>query len=203
MNEKELYAYRMNDSELQKWNQFQDQILRDCQRVKVPSSFSEFMKTQTNPRGSYAHTAGYCNNAGYFYISEGDRGGIFLECISQNLEDIRWYIMELIVVHVGQELERKAREAEEKNWRYPQIFKNGKLTFKENKNWIYNAVHDSRKYWFEYAIAALAELFEADRLHPYVASRVDLMNRWFDAPHWGFCWESMCFVEISDSKEHG
>ena len=111
--------------------------------------------------------------------------------------------MEKILTHIGQQLELKHRKEEEKNWRYPRNFKNGKLTFEENENWIYDAIHDSRKYWFEYIIASLAKLFESDRIYPYVASHRNLMNRWFDVPHWDFSWENMCFVEISDSKEHG
>ena len=183
MNEKELYNYKMTEDELQKWCQFQNQIISDCRQVEIPSSFSEYIKTQVNPIEPYIHTAGYCNNVGYFYITEGDRGEIFLKCLSFNLENIRWYIMEKILTHIGQQLELQHRKPE------------------ENGNWIYNAVYDSRKYWFEYAIASLSKIFNADRINPYVTDQIDLMNRWFDVPHWDFSYEKMCFVEINDSRE--
>ena len=202
MNEKELSDYRMTESDLQKWNQIQKQIISDCKLVKTPPSFSDFIKTKISPTERYGHTAGYCNSVGFFYVAEGDRGELFLECASHNPEDMRWYIMERILTHIGQELELDGREIEEKNWRYPEKFKNGKLTFEENKNWIYDAVYDSRKFWFEYAIVSLAKLFEKDWIYPYVTSCVNLMNLWFDVPHWDFSWDNMCFVEINDSKEH-
>ena len=28
------------------------------------------------------------------------------------------------------------------------------------------------------------------------------MNRWFRTPHWDYDREKLCFVEISDSREH-
>ena len=29
-----------------------------------------------------------------------------------------------------------------------------------------------------------------------------LMNRWFLVPHWGYDFEKLCFIEISDSREY-
>ena len=202
MNEKELYTYRMTESDLQKWNQLQSQIIRDCQRVKTSPSFSEFINTQVSPAESYMHTAGYCNTVGYFYVTEAERGELSLQCASHNSKDMRWYIMKKILIHIGRQLELKGREIEEKNWRYPRNFKNGELTFEENENWIYNAVHDSRKFCFEYTIVSLGKIFEADRVYPYALECLNFMNKWFDPPHWGFDREKMCFIEISDSKEH-
>ena len=201
MDTKELYTYRMNNSELQKWNQLQNRIIIDCSQVNVPLSFGEYIKTQTSPENPHEHTAGYCSTVGYFYIAEGDRGELFLKCLSQNCEDIRWYVVEKIFSYIGQQLELERRKEEEKNWRYPRSFVNGKLTFEDNKNWTYNAVYDGRKYWFEYVISSLAKIFDTDRIQPYVISRINLINRWFDVPHWDFSWGKMCFVEISDSKE--
>ena len=202
MDAKELSNYKMNDSESQTWDKFQKRIISDCLQIKVPSSLSEYIKTQTNPTELYTHSAGYCNNVGYYYVTEGDRGELFLQCLSFNIEDIRWYLMERIVTHVGQQLELEHRKNEEKNWRYPRLFKNGRLTYEENESWVYDAVYDSRKYWFEYAISSLAKMFQEERIRPYVASRVDLMNRWFYVPHWDFNWKNTYFFEISDSKEH-
>ena len=101
MNEKELCAYRMADSELLKWNRIQSRIICDCKKVEVPSSFGEFVKAQISPTEQYAHVAGYCNDIGYFYVSEGDRGELFLKCLSKYPEDIRWCIMEKILINSG------------------------------------------------------------------------------------------------------
>ena len=202
MNVEKLCRYRMNSSELNVWNEFQEQIIKDCQKIKIPLSFGEFIETQISIKEQYIHTAGYCNKAGYFYINEGDRGELFLSCLSHDIEDIRWYVMEKILRHIGQKLELEQREDEEKKWRYLRKFENGKLKLEENENWIYNTIHDSRKYWFEYSIVLLAKIFETNRIYPYVASHIELMNRWFNVPHWDFDWEKMCFIEISSSQEH-
>jgi len=138
----------MTESDLQKWNLIQNKVISDCQRVKTPPSFSKFIKTQISPAEPYMHTAGYCNTVGYFYVTEGDRGELFLQCASHNSEDMCWYIMERILTHIGLELELIGKKIEEKNWRYPQNSKNGRLTFEENESWIYNSVHDSRKFQF-------------------------------------------------------
>ena len=84
MNEKELYTYRMTESDLQKWNQLQSQIIRDCQRVKTSPSFSEFINTQVSHAEPYMHTAGYCNTVGYFYVTVGERSELSLQCASHN-----------------------------------------------------------------------------------------------------------------------
>lgn len=28
------------------------------------------------------------------------------------------------------------------------------------------------------------------------------MNRWFKIPHWGYDYEDLCFIEVSDSREY-
>ena len=202
MDVKKLYKYQMNDEELRIWGLFQSQIRKDCQRVNVSISFTKYIETQIDSKYPYSHTSGYCTEVGYFYVAEGDFGELFLECLSQNREDIRWYITEIIFSHIGQQLELEGRENEEKRWRYQRKFKKGKLKLRENKKWIYNAVHDNRKYWFEYTISALAKIFDEDRVQPYVSNHITLMNRWFYDTHWDFDWENMCFIEVSDSKEH-
>ena len=194
---------KQTESDVQKWNQLQNQILRDCRQVKTPPLFRELITTEISPAEPYAHTAGYCSLVGYFYVTEGDRGELFLQCASHNLEDMRWYIMKRILTHIGRQLELKGRKIEEKNWRYPRNFKNGELTFEENENWIYNAVHDSRKFCFEYVIASLAKLFEAERVYNCALEYLNFMNKCFESPHWDFDRKKMCFVEISDSREHG
>ena len=114
MNEKDLYSYRVTKSDVQKWNQLQNQILRDCRQVKTPPSSSELITTQASPAEPYAHAAGYCSTVGYFYVTEGDHGELFLQCASHNPEDMRWYIMKRIFTHIGWQLELKGRKIEEK-----------------------------------------------------------------------------------------
>ena len=35
-----------------------------------------------------------------------------------------------------------------------------------------------------------------------VKEHIGLMNRWFLTPHWGYDYESLCFIEVSDSREY-
>ena len=159
------------------------------------------IEEKTNSVNPYFHEAGYCATAGYFYIAIGDRGALSLECSSPNPDDIRWYLLQKIVSHVWQQMELAVRMTEEQNWRYKRTFTNGKLDFAENKNWLYNTVHDTRKFCFEYVINSLSRVFSMERLQPYVNERINYMNGKFEQPHWDFEWQKMCFVEISNSQE--
>ena len=201
MDEKELYAYKMTMPEAQKRNMLKKQVLRDCRFIAVPLTYADMIEKKTDPADPYCHQAGYNEKAGCFFVSIGDRGAMSLRCLSQNPDDIRWYLLEEIITVAGQQMELDARQTEEQNWRYKRTYIDGALAFDENKHWTYNAIHDTRKFWFEYAIRSLRKVFDEQRLFPYVNERIDLMNTWFDQPHWDFDWQKMCFVEISNSQE--
>ena len=201
MDVRELYDYKMTPLEIQKWDMIKRQIIRDCQFLQIPLEFHEIIEEKTNSVNPYFHEAGYCATVGYFYIIIGDRGALSLKCSSPNPGDMRWYLLQEIASHVGQQMELAVRLTEEQNWRYKRTFTNGKLAFAENKNWLYNTVHDTRKFWFEYAINLLSRVFSIERLQPYVNERINYMNKWFNQPHWDFDWQKMCFVEISNSQE--
>lgn len=199
MTERELYHYKMTSEETEKWNELKSQVINDCKTMQIPLEFNEWIERKSNAIDSYNHIAGYCEKVGYFYIEDGDRGDIYLKCCSRNPDDIRWYILEQIVQHVGQNIELRYRKVEEKNWRNLRDYKNSEFT--EQIDWKYNAIHDTRKFWFEYEILALSKVFDSDKLKPFVEEHINLMNRWFNEPHWSFDWEIMSFIEVSNSLE--
>lgn len=202
MKEKELSAYRMNVQESEEWYALKKRILHDCKNMQIPHRYYSWIDKKTDPIDPYNHVAGYSQVDGYFYVEEGDRGEIALTCCSHDFEDIRWYLLTSIVSYVGQKYEHSHRNTDEKRWRYSRKFKNGKLKLKQRFIWKYNAIHDTRKLWFEYEINALTKVADKARLAAFVDARAGLLNLWYDQPHWAFEWKDMVFVEISDSREH-
>jgi len=201
MIEKQLYSYRMNLQELEKWAELKNIILSDCKKMQISHQHHDWIDKRTDSIDPYNHVAGYSQADGYFYIEDGDRGEINLSCCSRNFEDIRWYLLTSVAGYAGQYYELTHRKSDEKCWRYPRKFIDGKLILKQRLIWKYNAIHDTRKLWFEYEINALAKVADQARLTVFVNERTGLLNLWFDQPHWEFDWEKMTFVEISDSKE--
>lgn len=202
MTERQLYSYRMSLEESEKWAKLKNIILTDCKKMKISHQHDEWINKRTKPIDPYNHVAGYSRADGYFYIEDGDRGEIYLSCCSHDAEDVRWYLLKSIASQVGQNYELAHRKSEEKRWRYSRAFENGKHIMKQRIIWKYNAVHDTRKLYFEYEIKALAKVADLERLEVVVNERNSLLNLWFEQPHWGFDWKRMVFVEISDSKEH-
>ena len=41
-----------------------------------------------------------------------------------------------------------------------------------------------------------------DRWEEKVQHYIILMNYWYTIPHWDYDRENLCFIEISDSREH-
>ncbi|MGL6199677.1 MAG: hypothetical protein ACRC3H_12165 [Lachnospiraceae bacterium] len=192
----------MNPEESKKWAKLKNIILTDCKKMQISHRHHEWINKRTDPIDPYDHVAGYNQANGYFYIEEGDRGTIYLGCCSHDTEDLRWYLLKSIASHAGQNYELTHRKSDEKHWRYPRTFKDGKLILKQRIIWKYNAIHDTRKLCFEYEIKVLAKVAVPEKLEAFVNEHTNLLNRWFEQPHWGFDWKRMVFVEISESKEH-
>ena len=74
--------------------------------------------------------------------------------------------------------------------------------YRENKDYIYNAIHDSRKYWMEYHLSLLRRVLSEEEVSDKIMEYESLINMWFTEKHWSFDREQFRFVEISDSKMH-
>jgi hypothetical protein len=55
---------------------------------------------------------------------------------------------------------------------------------------------------YERYLRNLKHAFPEDYFRKKAEEYIDLMNRWFKIPHWGYDYENLCFIEISDSREY-
>ena len=156
----------------------------------------------------YAHLPEDCSGedidvfSGYYLdgmtvMSEGERGGpdkaVFR---AKSEEDLRYWQLEEICRFVG-----KADFS--KIWRYCRDHaEDGKWFYTERRHYDYNAIEDPRLPGFERFLRNLKYSFPTDRWEKKVKEHVRLMNFWYTVPPWDYDREKLCFVEISDSKEH-
>ena len=90
-----------------------------------------------------------------------------------------------------------------KTWRYYRHHaEKNRWLYTEYKKYDYNAIEDSRLEGFEKYLALTKLGFPKDRWENEVKHYVHLMNYWYLKPHWDYDKEKLCFIEISDSKEH-
>ena len=130
-------------------------------------------------------------------MNEGERGGPDIVVFqAKDEEDLRWWQLDQICQFVG-----KADHS--KTWRwYRDHAENGHWKYVEHRHYDYNAIEDSRLPGFECYLRNLRYGFPRDRWEEKVQRYVDLMNYWFRKPHWDYDRHNLCFIEISDSREH-
>ena len=136
---------------------------------------------------------------GLTVMAEGERGGPDAVVYrAKDEEDLRWWQLEQICRFI-REKDPPAR----KTWRYSRDHaENGRWYYVERRQYDYNAIEDDRLYGFECFLRNLKACFPPDRWEKKVREHVRLMNFWYKAPHWDYDRQRLCFVEISDSREH-
>ena len=136
---------------------------------------------------------------GLTVMVEGERGAPDTAVFrAESEEELRWWQLESVC-----ELIREKRPREKKTWRYTRAdVKDGHWRYIEHRHYDYNAIEDARLYGFECFLRNLKTGFPPDRWEEKVRERVRLMNFWYATPHWDYDREKLCFIEISDSREH-
>ena len=134
---------------------------------------------------------------GLTVMSEGERGGPDTVAYrAESEEDLRYWQLECICRFVG-----KADRS--KTWRYCRDHaENGSWLYVEHRHYDYNAIEDPRLSGFERFLRNIKYGFPPDRWEKKVKEYVHLMNFWYTIPHWDYDRDRLCFIEISDSKEH-
>ncbi len=134
---------------------------------------------------------------GLTVMSEGERGGpdkVVYQ--AKDKEDLRYWQLEEICGFVG-----KADHS--KKWRYYRDHvENGAWLYIERRHYDYNAIEDSRLPGFERRLRNMKYGLPPERWEAKVKEYVRLMNFWYSVPHWDYDRDKLCFVEVSDSKEH-
>ncbi len=136
---------------------------------------------------------------GLTVMHEGERGNPdAVVYAAKDEEDLRWWQLMQICRFIGEK-----DPPPRKTWRwYRDHAENGKWTYVEHRHYDYNAIEDARLYGFERYLRKLRFGFPRERWEEEVQRHVRLMNYWYATPHWDYDREKLCFVEISDSREH-
>lgn len=136
---------------------------------------------------------------GLTVMQEGERGGDDVVVYrATDEEDLRWWQLEQVCRFL-----KEKDPPPRKTWRYlRERAENGRWLYRERRHYDYNAIEDPRLYGFECVLRNLRFGFPPDRWEAKVREYVSLMNYWYAVPHWDYDREKLCFVEISDSKEH-
>ena len=111
-------------------------------------------------------------------------------------EDLKWWQLDRICHFVG-------KTGRSGTWRwYRDHAENGQWYHIEHRHYDYDAIEDSRLPCFERYLRNVRYAFPEDYWREKVQRYTDLMNRWFLVPHWGYDFENLRFIEISDSREY-
>lgn len=141
--------------------------------------------------------------SGLQFWNYGERGPDTVAFHASDEKELQHWIYDQVSKSIAQRVELQNREEEEKLWRYVrERVEDGHWLYRENKDYIYNAIHDSRKYWMEYHLSLLKRVLSEEEVNNKITEYESLMNRWFTEKHWAFDKEQFRFVEISDSKEY-
>lgn len=117
-------------------------------------------------------------------------------------EDMFFEIMNVLLESIALKLEVYNRKQEQTKWRYVRAKAvDGHWTYTENQNYLYNAIYDFRKFYFEHHIKFLSELFSVKKTEKLIKTYSHCINKWFLENHWQFNKETLAFDEISNSKE--
>ena len=132
----------------------------------------------------------------------GERGPDELVYTAADEDDLKLWMFQNAASSIAQRMELAGRAEEEKNWRYVRDHaEHGAWMYRENQQYRYNAIHDSRKYWMEYELRLLYPVFPKARWLQRVEYYELCMNKWFPVKHWSYDRRALCFREVSDSKE--
>ena len=134
---------------------------------------------------------------GLTVMSRGERGDPDKICYeAKDEEDLKWWQLDIICHFIG-----KVDKSGTWRW-YRDHAENGQWYYIEHRQYDYNAIEDARLPGYERYLRNLKHAFPEDYFRKKAEEYIDLMNRWFKIPHWGYDYENLCFIEISDSREY-
>ena len=148
---------------------------------------------------------------GYFYVKDdplevwcvGEREADHVAERFASKEKLMTWTCEKICWNISMMWELEDRKEEEKKWRYVYDHaENGQWYYRERKDYLYNAIHDTRKCSFERELKLLKPMIPKEEWKKMVEKFTRLMNRWFKKDHWAYDEVLGQFIEISDSKEY-
>lgn len=132
-----------------------------------------------------------------------DRGPATVAFTAADEDELKRWIYDEVSKNISLNVELNHRKDEEKRWRYVrERAVNGQWMYRENTDYVYNAIHDTRKYWMEYHLLLLTRVFSEEEINKRIADYESCLNLWFAEKQWAFDKEQFMFFEISNSKEY-
>ena len=174
----------------------------EARQMRKPMKIYENWIRQRLPK-ELAHQPINCFQGEYLdgltVMQEGERGGDDIVVFeAETEEELRYWQLETVCRFI-----KEIQPRPKKVWRYYRDHaESGQWFYIEHRHYDYNAIEDSRLYGFECFLRNLKAGFPPERWEKKVHEYVDLMNRWYAKPHWDYDRANLCFIEISDSKEH-
>ena len=170
-------------------------MYEDWIRAQLPEGIPEDIIASAVP-----HRGGYL--LGLQFWAYGERGPDRLEYEGADEEDLRLWLFGQVAREVAQAMELRSRSEEETRWRFVRDHvEQGAWIYRENGQYQYDAICDTRKFWMEYELRLLYPVFPEKRWRQRAAYYEACMNRCFLVEHWRYDVAAMCFVEVSGSKE--
>lgn len=141
---------------------------------------------------------------GLAVMSYGERGGadkVIYE--ARDERDLCLWQFEQVCDSIASAWELANRNQNSEKWRWRrERAENGRWLYRERRDYIYNAIEDTRLAQFEFFLRLMQPVLAAERWEELVRRYVRLMNRWYKRDHWDFDRQALRFIEISDSREY-
>lgn len=140
-----------------------------------------------------------CRNNIYYE----ERGNSELIYSGKNEEDVRLWLFKMLSEDIARKVELNNRKRNARKWRYSKIdSKSSEYKYVERRNYIYNAIEDTRLVWMELYLQFIKDVVPEEDWCEEVEKNTSRMNLWFFKPHWAYDYDNLCFKEISDSKSY-
>ena len=113
---------------------------------RVPKDIPDEIMKKSLDLGGYV--------SGLQFWMYGERGPDYVVFTASDENELKCWMYSQVCKNIALQTELRHRQEEEKLWRYVQTrAEEGHWLYRENKNYIYNAIYDSRKYWMEYHLS--------------------------------------------------
>lgn len=202
MDLEKLSFNKLTKEEQVKWKELKDLVIQYVDR----NMYEEYTRIVDEALMNVLiddHIAGYSMGNGYYYVIEGDFGELSLEILTEDVQEIAFYILKNIYYLYASDIELKNRTIYQKYWKYyhEKNTEIGEYSWVKNADYVYSAYYDPRKYVFETVIRELKVHFSGEWVDTLIDSYKTYLNMWFDDEHWVYDDKTEIFIEASSSVD--
>lgn len=115
-------------------------------------------------------------------------------------EDLKWWLLDYFCYRHADNNVLKHEKNVTWRWSYDDV-KNNHWRYIEHRHYDYNTLEDQRLVRYDLYLKNLKRAsFPEDYFRTKVEECTDIMNLLFQEPRWGYDYENLRFIEISDSE---